>query len=943
MDLSSGVQRRDPLLSTKLYIPRTRPNLIPRPRLVQRLNEGLERKLTLVSAPAGFGKTTVLSEWILQSKLPVAWVSLDSGDNDPVRFFDYFIAALETLQARVGGNARVLFQGQQPESPPIESVLPQWDGLSYTLAWQKQQPEAPPIESVLAILINDMASIPGDFALVLDDYHVIDTSALHKALAFLLDHLPPQMHLFIATRSNPPLLLARLRGRGELMELRAAELRFTSQEVAAFLNQVTGVSLAAEDVTALEARTEGWIAGLQLAALSMQGRDAEQMANFVQAFTGSHHYVIDYLTEEVFERQTQGVQAFLLQTSILERLTGPLCDAVTGQADGRITLEKLDQGNLFVVPLDEERRWYRYHHLFADLLRQRLQQAQPELVPELHRRASAWHEQHGWASEAVSHALVAEDFERAARLVENNAPGMLLRGEVATLIRWLNRLSGEVVRSRPQLCLVYAWALLIACQPDQVEPRLQDAERCVQPKAPASEVQDILGQVAAMRANIAASGWDIPRAIELCGRALEYLAEDNLIVRGAVTWTQGNAYWLSGDLAAATRAFEEANRLSQATGHVTLGQSAIDRLARVQVVRGHLHRAAEIYRQALELAGSSSRQRLPATGVTYVGLGELLLEWNDLENAMRYLTQGIELCAQSEDVVRLLSGYTALMRVLQARGDTAGMPDLIHKVERLIRSYPGQTCVPPVGAHQARLWLVQGNLEAADRWAQESGLSDDRHGLESTLDLRSPLREFEQITLARLLMAQNKPAEAIRLLERLLPAAETAGRMRSVIEILVLQSLALACQGDTTQAVRALTRALSLAEPEGYVRMFVDEGPPMGALLLKICEVQQEGRPAASQAVSPAYLEQLLAVLGLDTIPLAESLHRAAQPLLEPLSDREQEVLRLIAAGRSNREIAQELVLAIGTVKRHTNNIYGKLAVGSRTQAIARASQLKLL
>jgi len=898
-----SVPHRAPLLSTKLYIARPRPDLLPRPRLTQRLNDGLHRKLTLISAPAGFGKTTLLSEWSLQSKRPVAWISLDEGDNDPARFWAYFIAALQTLQVNVGDAALAAFQSPQP----------------------------PPMEVVLTALINEIAIIPEPFALVLDDYHVIETQPVHSALTFLLNHLPPQMHLIIATRADPPLPLARLRGRGQLTELREADLRFTTDEAAAFLNQAMGLNLSAEQVAALEERTEGWIAGLQLAALSMQGRS--DIPGFIAAFAGSHRYILDYLAEEVLQRQPEGVQTFLLQTAILDRLSGPLCDTVTGQGDSQTMLERLERANLFLVPLDEERRWYRYHRLFAELLRAYLQREQPNRVPGLHRRASEWYEQNGLLAEAVGHALAAKDFERAARLVEQAAPQMLMRGELVTLLGWLAALPDERIRAWPALCTYYAWVLTLTGQLDAVEPRLQDAEQGLQPDIPAAELQDLLGQIAAIRAYIAALHRDVPHAIELARQALEHLPEENPAVRAFVAFTLGGACLLSDDVAEACQAFAEASALGRAAGNVHVAIPALCNLAGLRALQGQLHQAAGLYQEALELATPSlAHQRegrggrtLPVAAMAYSGLGGLLYEWNDLEGAMRHLREGIEQSKQWGNVDALASSYARVARVLQAQGDEAGALEALKEAGQLVRRHAViPTTAARVAAYQASLWLAQGNLGAATRWVQERGLSvDDELGY---------LREPEHIALARVLIAQGKYDEALQFLARLRQAAETRGRMGSLIEILVLQALALQSQGNTTQAMPALERALSLAEPEGYVRLFVDEGAPMAKLL----------RQALSRGIAPNYVSRLLAAFGAEE-QRGEEAEKRAPLLLEPLSERELEVLRLLAAGLSNREIAEKLIVAVGTVKAHIHNIYGKLGVQSRTQAVARARELGIL
>ena len=913
------------LLTTKLYIPQARPNLISRPRLSKRLGEGMNRKLTLISAPAGFGKTTLLSGWCmihLVDERPLAWIALDEDDNDSSRFLSYLVAALQTIEADIGEAALLSLRSPQP----------------------------PPIESLLTALINEVAAIPNDFALVLDDYHVIEAEPVHDAVTFLLEHMPPQMHLIIASRTDPPLPLSRLRTRGQLTEIRAADLRFTPEEARAFLRDVMALELSTRDIEALEERTEGWIAGLQLAALSMQ--DREDISGFIAAFTGSNRYVLDYLAEEVLQKQPERVQTFLLQTSILDRLSGALCDAVTGGADGQAMLERLEQANLFTIPLDQQRRWYRYHHLFSDFLRDRLQQIQPERVPELHRRAAGWFENQGLVTEAMGNILAAEDFEWAARLVEQNRVAMITRGELNTLLGWLEVLPDVLVRSRPPLCLAYAWVLVLTGQVDAAEVRLRDAEvalgvGCESPtEAPktsqaepdeAKERAEILGEVAAARVEVARMRGDIPSAIDLSHRALEIMPEENLLLRGVVALNLGSAYWISGNVAAASRASSEAATMSQAAGNVYLALVALRGLALVKAAQGRLQEAVETYRQAQQLADEQGERILPAAGYAHVGMGELLYEWDDLEGAERQLLEGVELGERGGPVIMLLDGYIALSRVKLAQGEENAALDRILKAQQLAQRHNITLVVAKLAAHQARLWLVQGNLAAAVRWAQGSTLSVD--------DELSFQREFEHATLARVLIAQDKPGEALRFLERLLGAAEADERVGSLIGILALEALALQAAGDVAEAVNALAGALSLAEPEGYVRTFVDEGAPMAALLLRVLETQKEGRLTTTLAnISPEYISKLLAAIdGKTAPPTRMSPRRTAGSLVEPLSERELEVLRLIASGASNRDIARKLFVSLATVKTHINNTYRKLEVHTRTQALARATELKLL
>ena len=886
-------------------MPRAQPNLVPRPRLGELLAEGMNRKLTLVSAPAGFGKTTLLSEWLTMHSgegYPVAWVALDEGDNDPARFLSYLVAALQTVTEGVGEAALVSLHSPQP----------------------------PPIEPILTALINEVDAIPNDFALVLDDYHLVEAESVHDAVTFLLDHLPPQMHLVIASRTDPPLPLSRLRARGQMTEIRDDDLRFTSEEAAAFLEDVMGLNLSAEDVGALEQRTEGWIAGLQLAALSMQGLD--DVSGFIEAFTGSNRYVLDYLAEEVLKKQPEQVQGFLLQTSILDRLSGALCDAVTGEDDGQAMLERLEHANLFTVPLDQERHWYRYHHLFAEFLRGRLWRMQPERVPELHSRAAKWYEEHGSTSEAIRHALAAEDFELAARLVEQTRGTMITRDELNTLLGWLEALPDELVRSRASLCLAYAWVLVLTGQVDTVEARLRDAELAVCSAEPDERARG-LGEVAAARAEVARMRGEIPRAIDLSHRALEIIPEESLLLRSVAALNLGSAYWISGDTTAASRASSEAVILSEAAENIYVTLVALRELALVKVAQGRLREAAELYRKALQLGLEQGYELLPVMGYVYIGLGDLLREWDNLEAALYHLTEGIKLCKQGGLVVPLPDGYISLSRVKQARGDIVGALATVQEAEQLVRRHNITLFIAKLAAHRARLSLAQGDTEAIARWARESDLG--------IVDEPTFQDEFEHTTLARVLIATDRAEEALRLLERLLEAAQADGRMGSEIQIFALRALALRAADDTAGAVNALARALSLAEPEGYVRTFVDEGVPMAALLQQVVQAQKEGSLAATLPdFSREYVGKLLAAIKEETAPPPRV---TAASLLEPLSERELEVVRLIASGASNRDIARKLFVSLSTVKTHINNIYRKLEVRTRTQAVARARELKLL
>jgi len=921
-----------PILATKLYIPPLRPHVVIRSRLLERLNEGLHRKLTLIAAPAGFGKTTLVSAWVAGCDRQVAWLSLEEGENDPTLFLTYLVAALQTIAPTIGEGVLGVLQSPQP----------------------------PPTEAILTALLNEITTLPGHFVLVLDDYHVIDAQAVDMAFTYLVEHLPPQMHLVIATREDPQLPLARLRARSHLTELRAADLRFTASEASAFLSQVMGLSLSAEDIAALEDHTEGWIAGLQLAALSMQGH--QDVSGFIRAFAGDHRYIVDYLVAEVLQRQPAPVRSFLLQTSILDRLNGPLCDAVTGQEEGNARLEALERGNFFVVPLDDKRHWYRYHHLFAEVLSAHLLAEQPDQVATLHRRASAWYEQHGSVADAIRHALAAEDFGRAADLVELAVPAMRRNRQEATVLGWLKALPDELVRARPVLSVHYAGTLLLNGELEGVLARLRDAEQWLDTKTDMGELalassaemvvvdeeefRGLPGSIAIYRAAIALALGDVADTMKYARRVLDLVPEDDHLRRGSAAGFLGLAYWTRGDLEAAHRSYAECMARVQRAGHISDAIGCSIALADIRISQGRLREAMSTYERGLQLATEQSALLLRGAADMHVGMSELHLERDDLDAATQHLLRSKELGELAGLRQNRYRWRVAMARIRKAEGDLAGALDLLQEAERLYVSdfFP---YVHPVAASVSRVWVAQGRVGEAFDWARELGLS--------VSDDLSYLREFEHITLARVLLARSKSdrtehsmLEAMELLERLLQAAEEGERTGSIIEILMLQALAHQIQGDISAALVPLERALMLAEPEGYVRIFVDEGPPMAVLLAKLHEHSQKRPRAALMNVPLAYIERLLALLRGERVqegisPAAPSAPALAQPLLDPLTERELEVLRLIAAGLSNRDIAARLVLALSTVKSYVNTIYGKLQVESRTQAVARARALHLL
>lgn len=883
-----------PILATKLYIPAPRSKVVLRPRLIEQLNEGLHRKLTLISAPAGFGKTTLVSEWVAGCERSAAWLSLDQGDNDPTRFLIYVVAALRTIEANFGKGVLGMLQSSQP----------------------------PPTESILTSLLNEIASVPRDIVLVLDDYHVIDSKPIDDALTFLIEHLPPQMRLVIATREDPDLALARLRAGDQLTELRVTDLRFDPSEAAEFLNQVMDLTLSTDDIAALETRTEGWIAGLQLAAISLQGQ--KDVSGFIKSFTGSHSFVMDYLVEEVLHRQPESVQTFLLRTSILDRLCGPLCDAVLldPTASGQETLEYLEQANLFIVPLDNERRWYRYHHLFSDLLRQRLNQSattssasspgnERMSVNELHIRASEWYESSGLEIEAFHHATAAKDYERAERLIEGKGMPLHFRGAVAPVLNWLASLPTTVLDARPSLWTSYASVLLVTGQTTGAEPKLRAAEAALKDAEPNEKNRDLIGRIAAIRATAATSQNQIETLIAESRRALEYLHPNNLAFRTSTACKLGYAYHLQGNRAAAKKAYTEVVSIGQASGNTIFTLLATMGLGGLQESENQLHQAAQTFQRVLQEMGDPP---LPFASEAQLGLGRICYEWNDLDAAKQHAEQSGQLARQIEHNDRIVTCEVFLARLELAQGDVAGAAAILSEAAQSVRQNNFTHRMPEVAAAQVLTLLRENKLEAAANLAQTYELP---------------------ISLARVSLASGDASAALAALEPFRREIEAKGWEDERLKIMVLQAVALHAHGEKNKAIQLLSETLVLAEPGGFIRTFIDEGSPMAELLSE----------AAVQGVMTEYVTTLLGVFEAEKQAKVNISHRTRtpQPLIEPLSQRELEVLQLIADGLSNREIGERLFLAEITIKGHNQRIFGKLQVQRRTEAVARARELGLL
>ena len=905
-----------PILATKLYIPPARSKVVVRLRLIEELNKSLSsgRRLTLISAPAGFGKTTLVSEWVTECGRPVAWLSLDEEDDDLTRFFVYFISALQRIAPTIGEEAL--------------GVL--------------QTPQSPPIESILITLLNEITAVMENFILVLDDYHMLDSKAVDDALTFLLEHLPVQMHIVITTREDPNLPIARLRVRSQLTELRAADLRFTPSETAEFLSQAMDLNLSLEEISALETRTEGWIAGLQLAVLSMQGQ--QDVHGFIQGFAGDHRYIVDYLVEEVLKRQPESTRNFLLQTSILDRLNGSLCDAVTEQMGSKVRLETLQRGNFFIIPLDDKRHWYRYHHLFADVLRMHLMTEQPDLVPTLHQRASEWYEQNNLTADAIRHALSAEDFERAAELIERAIPILRQSRQESTLLGWLKALPDELFQNHPVLNVNYVGTLMQNGQFDGVESRLRDIEQWLATPedirihpvyVSEEEYQRLPAAVAMYHAAIALAQGDVVNAMKHARKVLELAREDNDFPRGAASSLLGLASWTSGDLETAFQMFAEGMAHLQKVGFISDVVGGSVTLADIRITQGRLHEAMSIYELGLQLATKQGAPALRGAADMHVGMSALYFERNELNTAEQHLLKSKELGELNELLKNPYRWRVTKAQIREAQGDLEGALELLDEAESL---YMGDFSpnVRPIQALKARVWVKQGELEKALDWAREWKLSIEEDP--------SYLREFEQITFARILLSQyqndhstSSLHDATGYLERLLKAADEGGRMGSAIEILILQALAHQMHEDIPAALTSLERALKLAEPEGYMRIFLAEGASMAEL---IREIDLRG-------ILPNYTRKLLSAFevsdqgtDVESLPFAEP---ASTSLIEALSQRELDILRLFKTELSGPEIAQELVIALSTVRTHTKSIFSKLNVNSRRAAVKRAIELGLI
>jgi len=893
-----------PILATKLYIPPPRLGIVSRPRLIERLNDGMAKgsKLALISASAGFGKTTLVSEWIAQCKKPAAWLSLDDGDNDLTRFLSYLIAALQTMQAGLGESLLSMFQS----------------------------PQLPQTETILTALLNEVSAIEQDFILVLDDYHALDSKPIDEALAFFVDHIPPKLHLVLASREDPRLPLARLRVRNELTELRAADLRFTPAEAAEFLNQGMGLRLSPEDIAALESRTEGWIAGLQLAALSMQGHASSDAASFIKSFTGSHRFVLDYLVEEVLRQQNESIQAFLLRTSILDRMCGSLCDAILGNSPlpAQETLERLEHTNLFIIPLDSERRWYRYHHLFGDLLRQRLGKNLPQTdVAELHLRASEWYEQNDLMRDAFHHALSAGEFERAARLAQNVWQSMERNFQTLAWLGWIKKLPDAVICSRPWLCVQIGWAYSDVGELEPSETYLQHAERALVDVKDQQEFKSIPATIALIRSGNAQIEGNLSETVRYAEISLQLAPKDDSLIRAQAAITLGFTQWAVGNVEASLQAMLTWMDDMQKLGNQMYAIASAFVVADMQVILGHLGEAEKALQLRIQQAAELGQEAENVTAHHHLGLAMLAHERGDDAAVTQRLQWVAELGQRST-----LIDWAHRWGLAQARlKESAGAWDeAIQFLDEAQRGYVKNPIpmLQPIESRKARIYLKQGRLDMAQAWARGRSLS--------VKDEASYLGEYEHLTLARIHLAEHSFEGVHPLLERLLALAKSQKRTGSVIEILITQALFYHAQGDQPHALTALEHALTLTENEGYIRIFTDEREPMQSLLEKHLSNRRSN-----------YVERLLSSFPQ---PQSKTLapHASAgvvnpkSEIVDPLSDREFEVLKLLRTELSGPEIAERLIVSLNTLRTHTKNIFNKLGVNNRRSAVHRAEELDL-
>ncbi len=901
-----------PIPATKLYIPYPRPNLVPRPHLIERLNEGLQRSLILVSAPAGFGKTTIISHWLQQVEMPVAWLSLDPADNELNLALSVILVCLQQIDRKIGASYQEMLRSAEPL----------------------------PLNFILTMLVNNIAAVSKDFIFVLDDYQMLAPKNIDPFMTFVLNHFPPNLHLVIITRTDPQFNLARLRGQDQIIELRADDLRFTDGETEDFLNGIMKLGLSSANIASLKHRTEGWIVGLQLAALSMQNRD--DRTDFIDKFSGSQRYVLDYLTHEVLEHQPDTIKHFLLATSVLDRMCAPLCDAVVEGNNSQSILEALDSANLFIVPLDDTRCWYRYHRLFAEFLRNQLYQSDPEIVRQYQSRAARWLEDNGFIQEAVDYALASLDYEWSIEMIERIAPKFPeLNLAMERTLEWLDSLPEESLQQYPRICLYYACILMVKGRLDEVEFWLKNIERLETKPNPSNS--DLSGNVISVRAMIAYQNAELSRTIEYSRQSLKQLSKNDMPWRVLIKFLMGTASVAIGETPRADQVFQEILEIGHVIDSPNIIIAALSCMAQLKILQGRLFDAADLFQQAIDVIQSSEQCNLFTSSMAYIGLGYLLREWNDLEAAETNLIKGISLVNEGISS-EMIEGLIGLVDIYRVKGDEKGVSELMQDVDRFrLKQMNWSWFLGPLHACQAKLILTQGDLDGASRWARV---------LEQTVETENNsntsmtfIDEKNRMTLARVLIAESKEIfnrlkleKALHILEELVPLAEKSGRINDLIEIWILQALAWDDLSNRQEALRRLTNALSIAEPGGYIRIFVSEGAPMEMLL----------KQAQSAEIAVPYTTRLLAAFSEERRNRPASSYALQISIQGPkfpasLSEREVEVIRLVAEGLSNHEIAERLFITLGTVKSHLTSIFHKLDVHSRTQTIVKARELELL
>lgn len=889
-------------LKTKLIIPLHRPSFVLRPRLVASLEEGQlkSKNLTLVSAKAGSGKTTLISEWIHRQSRPTAWLSLDSNDNDPIHFFNYLTTALNELGIKTNS----------------------------TLLGHLENAPLPAPEELLSELVNQISA---PLLVVFDDYHLIKSEWIHQAVDFLVEHIPPSMHLICITRVDPPLPLARLRAHGQLVEIRDNDLKFTEDEATQFFNEAMGLNLPTDAVSTLEVRTEGWIAGLQLAAISIKGRQRQgDPSAFISAFSGSNRFILDYLMEEVLNQQTDIIQDFLMDTAILNRMCADLCDAVryneeaTGEKAGsQYILEQLERANLFVIPLDDERHWYRYHHLFADLLTSTLRKKKSEAqVSELHRRASRWYYDQSCLVESMQHAIAAENYEWAASLIDENLASMFSRSEVPVLLRWIEKLPKDVVQGRPWIEIHRANTLVISGRPEEAIILLDEIEKRITLET--DRYSELLGHIAAIRAYAANLSGDTAQAIEMAELAIERLPANHIAGRGTAIYTLADTYSARDDLERASQVLLEMVKMGEKMAQLMILMPALSDLAMIRIAQGRLHQAKELLDQAYQWLVDHNGLETRLRCSYEFGMAELLREKNQLDIAYKHALLGDEYRKRHGGY--LMVGDLTLMRIYQARGDAHRALEVLRTAEQIMEAHQFQLKIcTEFKIARVLQWLAIGDLDKAAQWAEECTGGTER----------------EKTTLARLWLAQGQIDEAQQVLTPLSEAAEDGGRNGRLIEIHCLQALVMDAQDHSEQALNLLTKALSIAQPEGFVRTFLDLGDPLVAILKQVAaQGNLIGKASIAESLIADYARQLVATdEDEDKIELEEKV----QNFISPLTEREIEVLRWLSEGLTNKAIAEKLVVAPSTVKQHLKNIYNKLNAHNRTEAVAIGRQQELL